>query len=347
MADVHVFADGDETPADTPKARALPPHDKAIGGYEQKVLVLGNSEFHAGALKLLRVNREDAVVQAHDAKLAGLYLHGEARGAVPEGVPAVVATLYPYPEQKGDTKAALQEAEEHGALMDREVVALAREVLATSAQAAEMIRQDCAPADKGKVAVWDFAYPPPVDRDPHEVEEGLICSFGLINPLKAPDTIVRSFADINQRVSGSRLAFVGPISDDLKGELCELAESIGVGDRTTFTGNIPDAAYQSWLRRACIALQLRVASNGETSAAVADCLSHGIPVVVTALGPQARLPDFIPKVDPAVSPAGLALVVETLLGDESERREFAARSKQFVSGRSFEQAARWFIDRIS
>lgn len=346
-ADVHVFADGDETPGNTPKAKVLPPRDKAVGGYEAKVLVLGNSEFHAGALKLLRVNREDAVVHAHDATLAGLYLHGEARGAVPEGVPAVVTALYPYLEQQGDTKTALEEAEGHGALMDREIVALARQVLATSVEAAEMFRQDCDPADKSKVAVWDFAYPAPVERDPHEVEVGLICSFGLINPLKAPDAIVRSFAEINKRDAGSRLAFVGPISEDLKSQLGELAESIGVGDRTTFTGNVSDAEYKSWLRRASVALQLRVASNGETSAAVADCLAYGIPVVVTALGPQASLPEFVPKVDPGVLPAELAKVVHTLLSDESGRLEFAARSKEFVSGHSFEQAARWLLQRIS
>ena len=348
MADVHLFADGDETPMGLPKAAALSSYDKAHGGYEAKVLVLGNSEFHAGALKLLRVNHEDALVQAHDAKLTDLYLHGEARGAVPEGARTVVADLYPDLQLKtGDSQRVLQGAAKDGALMTREIVTLAREVLATSGEAADMIRQDCEPVHKSKVAIWDFAYAGAVERDASGVEGGLVCSFGVINPVKAPDTVIRSFAEMKKHGAADRLALVGPISIELEGELQDLALCLGVNDSTVFTGDIPDEEYRSWLRRASVALQLRVGSNGETSAAVADCLTYGIPVVVTALGPQAGLPEFVPKVRPDVSADELAAVVERLLADDHAREDFALKSRAFVSSRSFENAARWFMRHIA
>ncbi|HEX4863773.1 MAG TPA: glycosyltransferase, partial [Acidimicrobiales bacterium] len=343
VADVDVFVDGDG--ASGPKPGYLPVHDRLIGGYDERVLALGNSEFHAGALKLLRVNRLDAVVQAHDARLNGLYLHGEARGAVPEGLRAALTGM--YPEMKPEIDEAEQPsrvAEQHGLLVAKEVVALAREVLVTSEQAAEMMRADADPADRDKVSVWEYAYPSPVERSSTTVEEGLICSFGLVNPLKAPETLIRAFAETDH--GAAQLAFVGPISAELLDELRCLTETLGLSGSTIFTRDIDDDQYRAWLRRASVAVQLRASSNGETSGAVADCLAYGIPVVVTALGPQAGLPDFVPKVDPGVTPADLAKVIDGLLTDPERRAQFARQAREFVAARSFDQAVRWFADRF-
>ncbi len=346
VADVDVFADGDAASiASGPKPGSLPQLDRSIGGYDERLLAVGNSEFHGGALKLLRVDRIDAVVQAHDARLNGLYLHGEARGAVPEGLRAALAGM--YPELKPEIEEAEQPsrvAQEHGLLMAREVVSLAREVFVTSQEAAEMIGTDVDPEDREKVAVWEYAYPSPVERSSATVEEGLICSFGLVNPLKAPDTVIRAFAETDH--GAARLAFVGPISVDLLDELRGLAETLDVSDSTVFTGDIDDDQYRAWLGRAAVAVQLRGSSNGETSGAVADCLAYGIPVIVTALGPQAGLPDFVPRVDPGVTPAHLAKVIDSLLTDPECRARFADRSREFVTARSFDRAARWFVDRL-
>jgi glycosyltransferase involved in cell wall biosynthesis len=349
LVDVDVFADGDlaEQQPELLKAHSLPAADHAIGGYDETVLAIGNSEFHAGALKLLRVDRMDAVVQAHDARLAGVYFHGEARGAVPEGFSDALSRL--YPDLKGEVGGSgqpLQAAEQYGAMMAKEIGALAREVLATSEEAAEMIRRDCDESDRTKVSVWEYAYPAPVQRDEHAVEDGLICSFGLVNPLKAPDTVIRAFADLSRRHGETRLAFVGPVSDSLREQLGALAASLGIEERVAITGDISDDEYRSWLARATVAVQLRAASNGETSGAVADCLANGIPVVVTALGPQAGLPDFVQKVEKDVAPERLAEVVDGILRDPGGRRSFAGQSREFVEARGFAHAAQWFVDRL-
>ncbi|HUE60666.1 MAG TPA: glycosyltransferase [Acidimicrobiales bacterium] len=348
--DIDLFVDGDPLPGagSCPRADSLPARDRAIGGYDQVVLAVGNSEFHAGALKLLRVDRMDAILHAHDARLTGLYLHGEARGAVPEGFRAAVSALYPElkPELEGSDDPR-DVAEQHGALMAKEIAALAREVLATSEEAAEMIRNDCEPGDRKKISVWEYAYPDPVQRDETQIEDDLICSLGLVNRLKAPDTVVRAIAELSRESRKLRLAFVGPISDSLHEDLTDLAKSLSVSERIHFTGNISDDDYRSWLRRASIAIQLRAASNGETSGAVADCLAYGIPVIVTKLGPQAGLPRFVPKVEPEVSSDGLAAVAKSLLEDCDRRRSFTIESRRFVESRGFQQSAKWFLEHLA
>ncbi len=59
----------------------------------------------------------------------------------------------------------------------------------------------------------------------------------------------------------------------------------------TFTGAVDDDEYEGWLARTSVAVQLRARTNGETSGAVADCLSHGVVTVVTDAGPARQLPD--------------------------------------------------------
>ncbi len=346
--EVDLFLDGDSVvrPAADPEfasypARALPVVDPVQGGYDAVVACVGNSEHHTGALALVRLDRVPAAVLAHDVRLNGLYRHGAARGAVPEGNAAVVATLYEGASEEWVREGWLQpaDAEAHGVFMARELIGLADPFIVTSEYAAELARLDARPEDRGRVVVCPYAYPPPVPRPDGLEQTGLVCTFGLVNGIKQPELLLASFALVHRVDPDTHLAFVGPIDPSLRERYHALAVRLGVAGAVTFTGAVDDDEYDGWLARASLAVQLRAGTNGETSGAVADSLAHGLATVVTDAGPAHGLPGFVAKVPVDVTPAALAEVVGDLLHAPRERSRRSALGQAFVAGAGFDRGA--------
>jgi len=346
--EVDVFLDGDgaeesrvDPGFDAYPARALRLADSVRGGYEAVIACIGNSQHHAGALALVRLHRFPAAVLAHDVRLNGLYRHGAARGAVPEGNAAVVTGLYEGADDGWITDGWLQpaEAEAHGVYLARELIGLAHPFIVTSEFAADLARRDARPEDRGRVTVCPYAYPPPVPRRLGTEESGLIATFGLVNAVKQPELLLAAVARLHRADPTVRLAFVGPIDPALLEGYHALAVQLDVADVVTFTGEVDDAQYERWLARASVAVQLRSATNGETSGAVADCLAHGVVTVVTDAGPAHALPDFVAKVPVTATTDLLADVVAELLADPDRRSAQAADGLAYVAARGFEQGA--------
>jgi glycosyltransferase involved in cell wall biosynthesis len=347
--DVELFIDGDHpgdsgylNGLDSYPAWSLPHVDAVRGGYDAVVACIGNSEHHTGALRLLRVDAVPADVLAHDVRLNGLYRHGAARGAVPEGAVAAVKALYPEATDEWFKDGWLQpaEAEAHNAFMARELIGLSERFIVTSTVAAELAALDARPEDRDRILVCPYAYPRAVGRGGAVEEPGLICTFGLVNSVKLPDLLLGSFALVHRSQPSSRLVFVGPIDPSLLEEYTLGAAALGVAESVYFTGEVDDAEYEQWLGRASVAVQLRATTNGETSGAVADCLAHGVPTVVTDIGPAHLLPDFVTKVPVDATPDELAETVQGLLGDPGGRATRASDGLAFVADMDFEQGAR-------
>ena len=351
--EVEVFVDGD-APGDAladPEfssfpAWSLPDVDSARGGYDAVIVCIGNSEHHAGALSLVRRRGVRAAVLAHEVRLNGLYRHAAARGAVPEGIATVLGGLYEEASEAWLTDGWLQtgEAEAHGVYLARELIGLARPFIVTSEFAAGLARTEARPEDRGNVVVSPFAYPPPAPRLPRLESPGLVCTFGLVNGVKQPELMVSAFALVHRNDPTTRLAFVGPIDPALRERYHSLAVRLGVAGAVTFTGAVGDDEYESWLDRASVAVQLRAGSNGETSAAVADTLTHGVATVVTAIGPAHQLPGFVAKVPVDATPADLADTVSELLHDHDERATRVERGLAYVAARGFDREARHLLE---
>jgi len=351
--EVEVFVDGDtsEDGLADPEfssfpAWSLPDVDSARGGYDAVIVCIGNSEHHAGGLSLIRRYGVPAAVLAHEVRLNGLYRHGAARGAVPEGIATVLSGLYEGATGAWLTDGWLQteEAEAHGVYLARELIGLARPFIVTSEFAAELARSEARPGDRDNVVVSPFAYPSPRPRPARLEVPGLVCTFGLVNGVKQPELMVSAFALVHRDDPATRLAFVGPIDPALRERYHSLAVRLGVAGAVTFTGAVDDDEYESWLDRASVAVQLRAASNGETSAAVADSLTHGVATVVTDVGPAHQLPDFVAKVRVDASPADLADTVSELLHDDEGRASRVAQGLDYVGARSFDREARHLLE---
>jgi glycosyltransferase involved in cell wall biosynthesis len=348
--DVDVFVDdpagGRVAGVDLPPARALPDGERMEGGYDQVLYCLGNSEFHAGALRLLRVVGRAGLVLAHDVRLTGLYRHGEPRHAVPEGFWQALHAMYPALSDDIGEEGWLrpEESERLGVLMAREVVHRSIAFLTTSEYAAALARADAWPGDVAKVMAVPFAYPPPT-RGPRSVEAGLVASFGVVNEIKRTTALVEAVAVMAGSGQDVRLALIGPAATEEVERLGALAVTLGISDRVLFTGHVPDEEYRSWLQRAQVAVQLRASSNGENSAAVADCLAAGVPTVVSAIGPARELPDAaVVKVAEAAGPREMATVIGGLLDDADAQGRVTDAARAHAAANGFDRVAAVLLD---
>ena len=364
--DIDCFADGLEFspgPASAPTglavydARSLPAVEAATAGYDDIVYVLGNSEFHATALALLR--RRRGTVLAHDVRLSGLYRFASGSGAAfPEGAPARRPRIYgPFlPEGPAlSHEAGRTEAEHHDLLMAREVIGLADRFLVTSQAAARLARVEAGPRLASHVGVVDFATealrtgadsttaPAPVGPDVR-----VVASFGIVDPIKQPHKLLRCFATLAASRPDLVVALVGPVSTELASSLGGLGEALGLGGRLFITGRVDAGVYLDWIRRTELAVQLRASFSGEASAAVGDCLAGGVPMVVTDIGWMGDLPDDVARKVPVdVTSIDLAEACASLLDNSAARGALSTRARSYAGAHTFEVAARSLLETLA
>jgi glycosyltransferase involved in cell wall biosynthesis len=162
----------------------------------------------------------------------------------------------------------------------------------------------------------------------HDLADRPIILFvGRLNPIKGPDLLLESFAQISTRLPCHQLVFVGP-DGGMLAELRARTRALGLVDRVHFLGHLDGldkaGAYQA-------AQLLVVPSRQEAMSIVAlEAGICGTPVLLTdqcgfdeMAGLDARL--LVPA-----SSEGLRGGLEALLKDDVELRETGARTKEFV-----------------
>jgi glycosyltransferase involved in cell wall biosynthesis len=328
--------------------RSLAARERARGGYDCVVYCIGNSEFHAGALAALR--RRSGVVLAHEVRLTDLYAFAtDEPGAVPDGYEGALVAMYDGAVfGNGNGRIGSDEAEAMGVLMVSEIVGLSDRFAVMSEFAAGRVRLDIEAEEAERVVVVPFAMHDAVsDPAPAEARGPLVASFGVVHPIKQNALLVAALPSILERVPAASIAFVGPCSDQARDELVSLAAALDVGDRVTVTGAVDAAEYAGWLDRAAVAVQLRRTANGESSAAVADCLGAGAAVVVTGIGAARELPaNAVVAVSPAIAGRELGAVVADLLVAPARRADLARAGRGLVARSSFEAAAHRLYDDV-
>lgn len=330
-ATVDCFADGPSRAGSNPapagdwtshSALRLVAIERAIGGYDRVVYVLGNSEFHRGALAALR--RRPGTVMAHDVRMSGLLrLSGDRPAVADEG------------------------AGRPGRLQVAEIAALADDLLVSSEAARRLAADELGPELAQRVGVLPFA----MALEEVELEavaaarahrgdgRPLVVSFGIVDPSKLPHLLLAAVAAAERDLE---LAFVGPVSEPLAEDLLLTAARLGLGGRVQVTGHLERSTYLDYLGRATLAVQLREGFFGEASAAVGDCLAAGLPTVVSDVGWMGELPaDAVVKVDSSSETAveELATTLGVLLDDAPRRAALSARAGEFAAQQTFRRAA--------
>jgi glycosyltransferase involved in cell wall biosynthesis len=360
--DVDAFADGcdvgESLEAKAPagvkvaSARSFDRCERARGGYDRVVYCLGNSEFHGEALALLR--KRPGIVVAHDLRLSGLYTWAtrERPEVVPSSFYETLQSMYGdrIPSWLGEEGwLDLEDADRYGVFMARDVLASCERFLVHSSYAAQLARLEAAPADASKIDVVPFGMVNPDDL-PRGATDGsaLIATFGIATAAKQTQKIVEAFGVVAKTNPEASFAVVGSFPDPRERAAAEeRVKKLGIGGRIELPGRLDEATFYEWTSRTTVAVQLRSWSNGETSAAVADCLAAGIPTIVTAIGSAAELPDdCVVKVALDITPERLGREIEALLADPPRRARLTEAGIAFAREHSFEHAAEALYEKL-
>jgi len=228
---------------------------------------------------------------------------------------------------------------------EEQVVRAARWLVAnTEAEASDLTR--LYDADPGRVRV----VPPGVDLEvftpgsrtqarelvglPEDSE--VVLFVGRIQPLKAPDVLVRAVAQLLAREPDRRRRLVVPIVGGPSGSglerpraLQRLARELGVADVVQFVPPVSRTELAQWYRAADV---VAVPSHSESFGLVAlEAQACGTPVVAAAVG---GLPTAVGDAGVLVAghdPAVWSKELADVLDDDEGRREMAARAVQHAA----------------
>ena len=332
---------------------ALDVIEQVHGPFDEVVYFLGNSEHHIAQEYFLR--RRPGAVVLHDARLVGLYreMSRLAPQLLPE--PGLLPTLLGmYP---GRYDASLRSSDELtqddvvrlGILMVGLVARHATELYVHSEHAADMVEHDCG---RRPEVIFGLPFPeqsdPVMGPDPSDPVaasgDRLVASFGVLSPLKGSGLLVQAVAATRP---DTHLALVGDVDEAYAAHLRRLADDLGVGDRVTLTGAVEDGEYRRWLARADVAVQLRMVSNGESSAALNDVIAAGVPSVVSSIGSFRDLPEGLAvMVEPDIDPRRLAATLMDVLDDPARRRAMSERGRSYAAAHTYRDAAESLVDRL-
>ncbi|MGI8729151.1 MAG: glycosyltransferase [Solirubrobacteraceae bacterium] len=324
---------------------------RPLRAYDRIVYCMGNSHFHGYIYEAAQ--RRPGIVVLHDVRLTGFY--GWYSGRERPNAPAArlgerIAAMYgKRVGDFGERSPTQSEQWAQGLYMTHEVQEYADRIVVHSHYAADVLRLDRARASArdARVDVLPLAFPERPERPyrPADPAAPLIASFGIVHPIKRPDVLVEAFALLAADRPGARLVFAGGAEPYEIAEWQAVATDAGVGDAVSLLGHVTDDEWDRVLYQADVAVQLRMVSNGEASAAAADCLAAGVPLIVSDQGWFSELPaDAATKVPVDVSGPGLAAAMEHILDFPDRTRQTVAAGRRHAVATSFAAVAERFLD---
>lgn len=346
-ADITVFveteAPGEQLPPTPHGVEVAPlsqlgPAIEGGGAFDSIIYFMGNSRFHVGALAALKAF--PGVVLFHDVRMSGLYGECVRLGASDvQSVGEELGRMYPQRYRSSLERAQIitpEDAARFGILMCSDIAQAATNVLVHSPYAATLVE-----LDSGVHAEVCFPLPSPaVEPATFDSDELVISSFGVVDPAKLPDIVIKAVSSVRNAHPNLRLNFVGPIDPAYRCELEQIIETLELKGVVEFKGHLSNSEFSAAQRSTTIAVQLRAQSNGESSAAVAELLAAGIPTIVSDLGSMADLPSkAVVKVPSSNTGSELARVILDLAREPQIRNSLSRYGQAWASENSFEEAA--------
>jgi glycosyltransferase involved in cell wall biosynthesis len=306
--------------------------EQHVGSFDRILYHFGNSAFHGHMFGLLE--RFGGVAVLHDFYLSGIVSHLQWASKIP-----------------GFWVEYLYRSHGYGALVDlasgvdpeemllrypcnAPVIDNADGVIVHSQHSRELAR-----AFYGDDVARDWSVVPLLKTLPEQLQRSrsrselgiaaddfVICSFGILGDGKLNHRLLEAWqASSLSANSNCRLVFVGGAHDPAFDAALRDQIASGPGsDRVTITGYASSDDYNRYLQAADVAVQLRRHSRGETSAALFDCLAHGIPTIVNAHGSMAELqPESAVVLQDDFDSADLTRALENLHAVPQERVRLA------------------------
>jgi glycosyltransferase involved in cell wall biosynthesis len=154
-------------------------------------------------------------------------------------------------------------------------------------------------------------------------KEFLVCSFGIVGKHKMSQRLCDAWqkSDLAEDPD-CKLVFVGQNAPG------DYGEKMGAyGGNIEITGWASQKVYRSYLSAADLAVQLRTLSRGETSGAVLDCMSFGLPTIVNEHGGMADLDkETVMMISDKFDDNELVAALNTLWKNHKKRSQIGGRA---------------------
>lgn len=316
--------------------------EQNAGDFERVLYHFGNSHAHQHMFELIR--RHPGIVVLHDFFFSGILDNLDREGYLPQ---AYTKALY---ESHGYTGLL-----EHRAIgrnpsiwkhpLNKGVLDNAAGVIVHSDFSRQLAEQWYGPgaADGWRTIPLLRGKPEGIHADDARArarerlgigaDDFIVCTFGMLGSTKKNEELLDAFLSSalasDQRC---RLLFVGENDAGPYGEALafKIAASVAA-PRIGITGFVSAAQYADYLAACDIAVQLRGATRGETSAAVLDCLLYGAPTIVNAHGSTASISDaLLLKLADEFTRAELAGALALLHQDATLRKTYSTRALAFM-----------------
>jgi len=269
--------------------------------YDRIVYQMGNSAFHAHMFDLME--QLPGVVVLHDFFLSGIQAYREYAQDRSHHFASSLYASHGYPalseRMRGEDMAEL--IWRYPCNLD--VLQQARALITHSPEATRLLHTWYGP--QGDEALHTIPLVrAPAQMPPHAREQArialniapgafVVCSFGFASPSKLGDRLLEAWIESGLlHDPEAHLIFVGQADEGEYGQrLMQAIKGHAPRGNIRITGWTDQATYEHYLRAADVGVQLRHRSRGETSAAVLDCMNHGLATLVNAHGSMADLPE--------------------------------------------------------
>ncbi|MCC6073460.1 glycosyltransferase [Massilia sp. GCM10020059] len=312
--------------------------EQNAGGFERVLYHFGNSHAHQHMFELIR--RHPGIVVLHDFFFSGILDNLDREGYLPQ---AYTQALY---ESHGYTGLL-----EHRAIgrnpsiwkhpVNKGVLDNAAGVIVHSDFSRQLAEQwyGAGAAEGWRTIPLLRGKPEGIHADDARsaararlgigADEFIVCTFGMLGRTKKNEELLDAYLS-SALVSDPRcrLLFVGENDAGPYGEALakKIAGSVA-SDRIRITGFVSANEYADYLAACDIAVQLRGATRGETSAAVLDCLLYGAPTIVNAHGSTASISDaLLLKIPDEFARDELAGALALLHQDATLRKTYSTRA---------------------
>ncbi|MGF6613075.1 glycosyltransferase involved in cell wall biosynthesis [Paraburkholderia sp. WSM4175] len=322
------------------------------GRYDRVLYHVGNSEFHTHMLPLIRAI--PGVVMLHDYFLSGMLNYAESRAQEPLAFRAGLLRSHGYTALQdlahGDTASAAMTFPANRAVLD-----FAMGALVHSQYAVDLASSTYGQAYARRLVRVPFAHPPvsSVSRTDARSRLGVpadafvVCSFGFMGNTKLNLQLIEAWqACALATHPDACLVFVG--QEAAVEYHHQVKAALKRSRNISITGYAKAADYADWLAAGDVGVQLRTLSRGETSAAVFDCLTHGLALVFNAHGTAAELPAEVGvRLPDRFETQELASALERLFLDSVWRANLAQQGRDYVRREHTPaQVARSYFDSI-
>jgi glycosyltransferase involved in cell wall biosynthesis len=313
--------------------------DMNAGQYDRIVYHFGNSPFHAHMFGLLA--RHPGTVVLHDFFLSHIASHLEFIGLAPHGWAQALYESHGYKALLDNVQAASENEIVWKYPCNIAVLRQAAGIIVHSRYSVELAQRwyGASAAEAWQVISLIRKMPATSNRSAARVQLGLsdddflVCSFGLLGPSKLNHRLLDAWhASPLAQDARCHLVFVGENNAaEYSDRIVKAIKSSPWSDRISVTGFAAPELFRNYLAAADVAVQLRTMTRGETSAAVLDCMAHGVATIVNDHGAMADLPgDVLVKLPDQFADTELVERFATLRVDADYRRTLGQRGIEHI-----------------